>query len=49
MFFVTTVINVCRRHCDGNGLGKTEISNANDRIQVLQTRNELRNSAEPVD
>jgi hypothetical protein len=44
MSFVTTVIKVCRRHCDGNGLGKSEISNANDRIQALQTRNELRNS-----
>jgi hypothetical protein len=29
MSFVTTVIKECRRHCDGNGLRKSEICNAN--------------------
>jgi len=35
MSFVTTVIKECRRHCDGNGLRKSEICNANYRIQAL--------------
>jgi len=39
MSFVTTVIKECRRHCDGNGLRKSEICNANYRIQALWTRN----------